>query len=152
MKETAKYSNVKYMYIFLVDGKQSYIGGFLKMANHRLYGFRGTLGEGLKTGKPQNENKITGQPLFESLNEDHKVLEEFLNATAGVQMADFIALNERFIFTPYGTLCEMGGAGGLLFILVTRSNPHMTCTSFDLLPVELLARKNINAMSLNGNV
>ena len=152
VRETAKYSNAKDVDTFLVDGKKSYIGGLLKMANHRLYGFWGTLEEGLKTGKPQNEIKRTGHPLFESLYEDHKVLEEFLNAMAGIQMANFMTLANQFDFTPYKTLCDMGGAGGLLSILIARENPHMTCTSFDLLPVEPLARKNINAMSLNGNV
>jgi 2-polyprenyl-3-methyl-5-hydroxy-6-metoxy-1,4-benzoquinol methylase len=152
LRDSAKYSNAEDVNTFLVEGKSTYIGGLLKMANHRLYGFWGTLEEGLKTGMPQNEIKLTGYPLFEALYKDHKVLEEFLNAMAGVQMANFMALAKQFDFTPYKTLCDMGGAGGLLSILVARENPHMTCTSYDMLPVEPLARKNINTMSLNGSV
>jgi len=152
LRDSAKYNNADDVNTFLVEGKSTYIGGLMKMANHRLYGFWGSLEEGLRTGMPQNEIKLTGYPLFEALYQDHKVLEEFLNAMAGVQMANFMALAKQFDFTPYKTLCDMGGASGLLSILVARENPHMTCTSFDMLPVEPLARKNINAMNLNGSV
>ena len=34
-----------------------YLGGMLEMANARLYGFWGSLTEGLRTGEPQNEAK-----------------------------------------------------------------------------------------------
>ena len=43
--------------LFLDRAKPSYVGGMLEMANARLYGFWGSLTEGLRTGEPQNEAK-----------------------------------------------------------------------------------------------
>ena len=48
----------------------AYIGGILEMSNARLYGFWGDLTEALRTGKPQNEVKHNGQPMFEELYSD----------------------------------------------------------------------------------
>jgi hypothetical protein len=152
IKETARYSNAEDTDTFLVDGKPTYLGGILKMANHRLYPFWGSLEEALVTGKPQNEIKSTGKPLFEAVYADHVVLEEFLAAMGSVQMGNFSVLAEKFDFSPYNTMCDMGGAGGFLAILVSKNNPHLKCTTFDLLPVEPIANKNINAMGANGKV
>ena len=40
------------------------------MCNERLYGFWGSLTEGLRTGLPQNEIKSGGPSLFETLYAD----------------------------------------------------------------------------------
>src|SRR6266545_1982254 len=44
-----------------------FMGGFLEMANARLYRFWGDLTEGLRTGSPQNEIKHTGTAMFAEL-------------------------------------------------------------------------------------
>ena len=45
---------------FLDKNSPHYMGGFLEMANARLYRFWGDLTEALRTGKPQNETKHGG--------------------------------------------------------------------------------------------
>lgn len=150
--ETARYSNAEDVEMFLVKGKPTYIGGVLEMANHRLYDFWGSLEEGLRTGKPQNESKLTGKSLFEALYADQERLEEFLKAMSGVQMGNFVAFAQKFDFTPYKTHCDMGGAGGALALLVAKFNPNISSISFDLPQVEPIANKNINASDLVGRV
>ena len=59
------------------------------MANARLYGFWGDLTEALQTGKPQNEIKHTGKPMFEELYSDEARLEQFMNAMAGISAGPF---------------------------------------------------------------
>lgn len=152
IKETARYSNAEDVEKFLVNGKPEYLGGLMRMANHRLYKFWGSLEKALLTGKPQNEIKTTGKPLFQALYEDHDALEEFMNAMASNQMGNFSVLAQKFDFSTYKTLCDLGGAGGFLAILVSKANPHLTCMTYDLLPVEPIANKNINAMGSNGKV
>ena len=49
-----QYANTPETDLFLDKKKPSYLGGFLEMANRRLYPFWGHLTEGLRTGKPQN--------------------------------------------------------------------------------------------------
>lgn len=61
------YANTPETDLFLDRKKPSYLGGFLEMANHRLYPFWGHLTEALRTGAPQNESKGGGPGLFEML-------------------------------------------------------------------------------------
>ena len=56
-RKGTSYSNTPESALFLDRGKPSYIGGILEMAGARLYGFWGSLTEGLRTGQPQNEAK-----------------------------------------------------------------------------------------------
>jgi O-methyltransferase domain len=50
-------------------------------------------------------------------------------------------LADKFDFSKYNTLCDVGGATGLLAMLVAKRYPHMRCTSFDLPVVEPIAKK-----------
>lgn len=59
-RENGLYANTPETAFFLDKAKPSYIGGFLDMANARLYRSWGSLTEGLKTGLPQNETKECG--------------------------------------------------------------------------------------------
>ena len=78
------YHNTPATDLFLDKQKPSYIGGMLEMANHRLYGFWGSLTEGLRTGRLQNEAKIGDMPFFEALYADPVRLKEFLAAMTGL--------------------------------------------------------------------
>lgn len=59
-----------------------------------------------------------------------------MGAMTGLSRINFEALAEKFDFSPYQSLCDIGGATGLLCIEVAKRHPHLTCTSFDLPPVE----------------
>ena len=137
----ARYSNTDETAHFLDRRKPGYVGGILEMANARLFRFWSDLGPALKTGKPQNEVKHSQKPLFEELYADVARLEQFMGAMTGVSRGNFAAFAEKFDFSPYQTLCDVGGATGLLSRLVALRHPHMRCTSFDLPPVEPIARK-----------
>uniref|UniRef100_UPI0030DDC9A0 methyltransferase n=1 Tax=uncultured Winogradskyella sp. TaxID=395353 RepID=UPI0030DDC9A0 len=152
IKETSMYSNAEDANLFLDKNKISYIGGMLEMANNRLYPFWNNLEEGLKTGKPQNETKTGGIPIFEALYADEQKLREFLKAMGGIQLGNFMMFSKTFDFTKYKTLCDVGGAGANLAIQVAKYNEHMICVSFDLPPVEPIARENINMMGLNDRI
>jgi predicted O-methyltransferase YrrM len=137
----ARYRNTAETAEFLDREKPSYVGGILEMCNARLYPFWNDLRTALETGKPQNELKHGGRSMFETLYEQPARLEQFMNAMRGISMANFQALSEKFDFAPYRTLCDVGGATGLLATLVARRHPHMQCTSFDLPVVEPIARR-----------
>ncbi len=152
LKETSIYRNAEDSNLFLDKNKPSYMGGILEMANNRLYPFWNDLEEGLKTGLPQNETKSGGKPVFEAVYADPKKLKEFVGAMGGVQMGNFIAFAKGFDFSNYKTLCDIGGAGGFLAAHVTLNNQHMQCSSFDLPPVEPIAKENIKNMGLENKV
>lgn len=150
--DSAQYRNTEATGFYLDRNKSSYIGGFLEMCNSRLYGFWGDLTEGLKTGKPQTEIKHTGAPVFETLYQDPAKLEEFLSAMQGIQLPNCEVLAEKFNFSRYKTLCDVGGAMGVLSVTVARKHPHLQCTSWDLPVVEPIAKKYIESRGLSDRV
>lgn len=149
--ETATYSNAPDADTFLDKNKPSYCGGMLEMLNNRLYTFWGNLEEGLLTGEAQNEAK-RGEDFFGLIYQDQNKLREFINAMTGIQMGNFIALAQKVDFSKYKTLVDIGGSAGLLSIMVAKNQPHMTCTTVDLPPVEPIARDTIKQHQLSDRV
>jgi len=137
---------------FLDKSKETYIGGFLEMSNARLFGFWNDLGEALRTGKPQNEIKHTGQAMFDVLYEDVPRLEQFMRAMRGLSMGNFVAFAEKFDFSGYESLCDVGGATGLLASQVAKRHQHMACSTFDLPVVEPIAKRWVEAEGLSDRV
>jgi len=148
----ALYRNTQTTAFFLDRGSPAYIGGILEMANARLFRFWGDLTEALRTGEPQNEIKHSGKPMFEELYSDPDRLEQFMNAMAGISLGPFQALAEKFDFSKYKTLCDVGGATGQLSIIVANRHPHMRCTTYDLPVVEPIAKRTIEGAGLSDRV
>jgi hypothetical protein len=148
----ALYRNTHSTAVFLDKASPAYIGGILEMSNARLYRFWGDLTEALQTGKPQNEIKHTGKPMFEELYSDPDRLEQFMNAMAGISLGPFQALTEKFDFSKYETLCDVGGATGQLSITVANRHPHMRCMTYDLPVVEPIAKRTIEGAGLSDRV
>jgi hypothetical protein len=149
--ETAVYSNSPDTDTFLDKNKPSYIGGILEMMNNRLYRFWGDLEEGLITGLPQNEAK-EGQDFFGLIYQDPNKLREFINAMTGIQMGNFMMFAQKFDFSTYKTLTDIGGSAGLLSLMVAKHQVHMTCTTVDLPPVEPIALATIQQFQLTDRV
>lgn len=150
--EEARYANTPETSLFLTRESPAYVGGILEMANQRLYGFWAHLGEALRTGEPQNEIKQTGKPIFEAIYANEAMLEGFLNAMAGVSTGSFMALAEKFDFSEYKTLCDVGGANGALSIQLARRHPNLKLSSFDLPIVTRVAERTVAAAGLDERV
>ncbi|MBX3305398.1 MAG: methyltransferase [Nitrospira sp.] len=148
----ATYFNTPEGALFLDATSPRYIGGILVMLNARLFKFWNDLPEALRTGRPQNEVKHGQKGIFEELYSDASRLEQFMGAMTGISRINFEAFAEKFDFSPFTTLCDVGGASGLLSIEVAKRHPHLTCTSFDLPVVEPIARKHIAATGLEHRV
>ena len=148
----ARYRNTAETARFLDRNSPAYVGGILEMFAARLYGFWGNLTEALHSGEPQNEIKATGEPVFAKLYEDPKRLEQFLSAMEGVSAANFRALAQKFDFSRYKTLCDIGGASGQLCRFVAEANPHLQCFSYDLPVVSAIADRKNKAAGLDGRV
>jgi hypothetical protein len=149
--ETASYSNSPDTDTFLDKKKPSYIGGILEMMNNRLYGFWGNLEEALLTGLPQNEIKRS-EDFFGLIYNDPDKLREFVNAMSGIQMGNFMTFAQKFDFSKYKTLTDVGGSAGLLSLMVAKHQPHMNCTTFDLPQIEPIAKETIQRFQLTDRV
>lgn len=149
---SARYHNTEAGRLYLDAASPRYVGGILVMLNARLFQFWHDLPAALKTGKPQNEVKHGRKGIFEELYAELPKLEQFMGAMTGLSRINFEAFAERFDFSRYATLCDVGGATGLLSTEVAKRHPHMRCTSFDLPPVESIAKKAIARQGLSERV
>jgi predicted O-methyltransferase YrrM len=148
----ALYSNSPETAAFLDKKSPAYIGGILEMANARLYRFWGDLSTALRTGAPQNEMKNGGESMFDKLYEVPERLEQFMDAMSGVSAKNFQVLAQKFDFSKYKTLCDVGGATGQLACMVAKEHPSLECLSFDLPAVEPIAKRRIATAGLAGRV
>jgi SAM-dependent methyltransferase len=147
-----RYRNTAETAAYLDKRSSVYVGGILEMCNARLYGFWGDLTEALQTGQPQNEIKQTGKPMFDELYSDPARLEQFMRAMQGISLGSVHALAEKFDFTRYETVCDVGGATGQLCTILAERHPHLRCTSYDLPIVAPIAEKAIAAAGLTERV
>jgi hypothetical protein len=147
-----RYRNTGESAAFLDKRSPTYIGGILEMAGARLYPFWGDLTEALRTGEPQNEVKHTGKPMFDELYSDPARLEQFMGAMAGISLGNFQALAEKFDFSRYETVCDVGGATGQLCMILARRHPHLRCISYDLPVVAPIADRTVAAAGLDDRV
>jgi predicted O-methyltransferase YrrM len=147
-----RYANTEETRRFLDKTGPEYVGGMLEMCNDRLFRFWADLDTALATGEPQNEVKHTKTAMFEELYADPARLEQFMSAMAGISRANFAALAEKVDFSRWRTLCDVGGASGLLSILVAQRHPHIRCISFDLPKVAPIAEKTIAKAGLADRV
>jgi len=149
---SAKYFNTPAGALYLDRGSPRYVGGWLVMLNERLFKFWHDLPEALRTGRPQNEVKHGQKGMFEELYEELPRLEQFMGAMTGLSRINFEAFAAKFDFSKFKTLCDVGGATGLLCIEVAKTHPDLRCISFDLPPVEPIARRHIAAAGLSDRV
>ena len=125
------YSNAPDAELYLDRAKPTYIGGMLEMANARLYPFWGSLTEGLRTGRPQNEIK-GGENLFDAIYPDPARLRLFLSAMTGFSLPTARAIAGKFPWSDYKTFVDIGAAQGAVPVEVALAHPHLSGGGFDL--------------------
>ena len=126
-----RYANTPETATFLDRTKPSYVGGILEMANARLYGFWGSLTEGLRTGQPQNEVK-TGGDFFGTLYSDPQRLEGFLKAMTGLSIGAAQAIAKKFPWKKYRTFIDVGCAQGGVAVEIALAHKHLKGGGMDL--------------------
>jgi O-methyltransferase domain/Dimerisation domain len=125
------YSNTTETDFYLDRAKPTYIGNFFEMLNVRDYPFWGSLADGLRTGKPQNEIK-GGEDLFSALYLNPERLRLFLRSMTGHSLPSAMAIAQKFPWQKYKTFTDVGTAEGCLPVQVALANPHLVGEGFDL--------------------
>lgn len=128
------YSNAADSDVFLDREKPSYVGGILEMADARLYRFWGSLTEGLRTGKQQNEAK-GGDDFFAVLYADPARLAGFMHAMTGLSMGAAHAIAAKFPWERHTSFSDIGCAEGGLAVTLAQTHAHLRGVGFDLPPV-----------------
>jgi SAM-dependent methyltransferase len=127
----SRYANTAETALFLNRATPSYVGGILEMCNARLYRFWGSLTEGLRTGKPQNEDK-TGEDFFGTLYADPQRLEGFLKAMTGLSIGPARVIAKKFPWKKYGTFVDVGCAQGGVAVEIALTHKHLNGVGMDL--------------------
>ncbi len=146
-RQDGQYSNTPETDHYLDKAKPSYIGGFLEMANARLYHYWGSLTEGLRTGLPQNETKEGGD-FFGTLYRDPTKLKAFLQSMTGISMGASHAIAEKFPWKNYQSFIDIGCAQGGLAVQVAQTHSHLTGGGFDLPPVGPIFKEYVQSFNL----
>ena len=145
LKRTGRrYANTAETALFLDRGKPSYVGGILEMCNARLYRFWGSLTEGLRTGKPQNEAK-TGEDFFGTLYADPQRLEGFLKAMTGLSIGSARVIAKTFPWKKYRTFTDVGCAQGGVAVEIALAHTHLTGGGMDLPVVQPIFEAYVQA-------
>jgi len=71
---------------------------------------------------------------------------------SGIQLGNFMTFAQKFDFSRYKSLVDIGGSAGLLSLMVAKHNAHITCTTFDLPPVAPIASETIQQFQLSDRV
>lgn len=129
------YANTPEADFYLDRNKPSYIGGILHLADDRLYPAWGRLTEALKTGKPQEWN-TSDADIFDAQYFDPAVLTQFAQAMTGLSLPIATALADRFPWTEYHTVIDIGTAEGALPVIIARAHRHLSGGGFDLPQVQ----------------
>ena len=143
-----RYSNTFETDLFLDRAKPSYVGGFLEMANARLYPFWGSLTEALRTGELQNEAKGGGEDFFAAIYADPGRLEGFLKAMTGISLGAAMAIANKFPWDRYETFVDIGTAQGGLPVQVALAHDHLLGGGFDLPPVGPIFEEYVDSHGL----
>lgn len=145
------YSNTLESDFYLDRTKTTYIGNFFELWNARGYPFWGTLGEALKTGKPQNEIK-RGEDVFEAIYAVPEKLRLFLRSMTGHSLPSAMAIAEKFPWRKYKTFVDIGAAEGCLPVQVALANPHLVGESFDLPVVRPFFEEYVASFGLKDRI
>ena len=151
----SKFSNSPHASAFLVKQKPSYMGGFIRMVDERVYKAWEQLSWSLANNRPvAAESGGDAESLFDDDKQEKGMQEivKFTHAMYGVSIGPAMALAKAFDFTKHKSLIDIGGGSGAYSIWVAKGNPNMTATVADLAPVCRVAEQYIESYGLASRV
>jgi hypothetical protein len=130
-RQDGRYRNTSATELFLDRAKPTYVGGLLEMNSARSYAVWGSLTEGLRNGKPQNEAKYGGG-AFAAPYSDPRKLRGFVKAMTGVSAGAARALPAAFPWQRYRTVIDIGCAEGCVPVELALAHAQLAGGGFDL--------------------
>ncbi len=149
-KRDGRYLNTPLAEAFLVRGTPYYFGGFVQMADKRLYPGWGRLTDAIRTNRPTTWNPDEQKSLFEG--EDPAMLALFWEAMHSLSTFTARALGEAIDFTGFRRLLDVGGGSGAYDIELCRRYPHLGATVYDLPFVTKIAADKIARAGLADRI
>lgn len=136
-KTNGGYRNTPLSEAYLVRGKPYYFGGFVEMADKRLYAGWGRLSEALRTNRPTTWDPDVQASIFDG--EDPVMLAVFWEAMHSLSTMTARKLGEAVDFGRYRRLLDIGGGSGAYDIELCKQYGTLRATVFDLPHVAKIA-------------
>ena len=149
-KTDGGYRNTPLSETYLVRGKPYYFGGFVEMADKRLYAGWGRLTEALRTNRPTTWNPDVQASIFDG--EDPVMLAVFWEAMHSLSTMTARKLGEAVDFGRFRRLLDIGGGSGAYDIELCKQYGALRATVFDLPHVAKIAAGKIAEAGFAGRI
>src|SRR5688500_11519616 len=149
-KTDGRYRNTPLSEAYLVKGKAYYFGGFVQMADKRLYAGWGKLAEALRTNRPTTWDPAVHSSLFDG--EDPVMLALFWEAMHSLSMMTAHKLGEAVDLCDFRRLLDIGGGSGAYDIELCKQYGELRATVFDLPHVAAIAAGKIIEAGLTDRI
>jgi predicted O-methyltransferase YrrM len=140
-KRDGRYRNAAISDAYLVPGKATYFGGWVEMADKRLYAGWGKLADALRSNRPTTWDPAVQTSLFDG--EDPKMLALFWDAMHSLSTMTARTLASAYDFGRYRRLLDIGGGSGAFDIELCSRYDGLTATVFDLPHVAAIAAEHV---------
>ena len=149
-KADGRYRNTPLSEAYLVRGKPYYFGGFVQMADKRLYAGWGRLTEALRTNRPTTWDPAVQSSMFDG--EDPTMLALFWEAMHSVSTMTARKLGEAVDFGHFRRLLDIGGGSGAYDIELCKQYGELRATVFDLPHVAAIAAGKVAEAGLTDRI
>lgn len=145
-REEGRYRNAPGADRHLVMGKPGFVGGFLFRANQNLYPAWGKLTDALRTGEQQSGSG------FEEMIANPQRLGAFLGMMDSLTTLLVEELAEKFPFSDYGSILDVGGARGNVAGSILRHHEKLSGHVFDLPPMEPFFKEHVESLGVADRI
>jgi predicted O-methyltransferase YrrM len=149
-KTDGRYRNTPLSETYLVRGKPYYFGGFVQMADTRLYAGWGKLTEALRSNRPTTWDPAVQSSIFDG--EDPTMLALFWEAMHSLSTMTARKLGEAVDLGRYRRLLDIGGGSGAYDIELCKRYGALRATVFDLPHVAAIAAGKVAEADLTDRI
>jgi hypothetical protein len=149
-KTDGRYRNTPLSEAYLVRGNPYYFGGFVQMADKRLYAGWGRLTEALRTNRPTTWDPAIQSSLFDGA--DPTMLAVFWEAMHSLSTMSARKLGEAVDFSGFRRLLDIGGGSGAYDIELCKQYGELRATALDLPHVAKIAKGKVAEAGLTGRI
>jgi hypothetical protein len=142
-----RYTNAPGADRYLVQGGQTYIGGFLLRSSRNLYPAWGRLDVALRTGQQQSGSD------FDAVTKNPQILAQFIHSMDAFTHVLGPQLIEAYDgWGDYTSVLDVGGCRGNLCSQVVKAQPHLSGHVFDLPEMAPFFEEKVAEYGLTGKV
>lgn len=138
----------------LIPGDLGYMGGFFNHIRQDLLGLWLNLADAVRENRPQWHKlpHYSEKGVFETIYSSEEGVRAFMESMFSGSYGPSLEFAERFDFSPFKHICDVGGATGPFMAAVLPRFPEVKGTIYDLQPVEKFARETMEKHGLGDRV